>query len=79
MGEKAHVEVKAAGDCQNMRLSKRAPTTPGRLEVWRGIWRDPSRSEKIHRWWEGGIPIDDLESLLMGIQVPLDLPLETLP
>ena len=36
MGE-AHVEVKAAGDRQNMRLSKRAPTMPGRLEVWRGI------------------------------------------
>ena len=54
MGEKAHVEVKAAGDRQNMRLSKRAPTTPGRLEVWRGIWRDPSRSGKIRRWWEGG-------------------------
>ena len=27
----------------------------------------------------GAIPIDDLESLLMGIRVPLDLPLETLP
>ena len=27
----------------------------------------------------GAIPIDDLESLLMGIWVPLDLLLETLP
>ena len=48
-----------------------------------GLEGDLERSKQIREDPQvvggGAIPIDDLESLLMGIRVPLDLPLETLP
>ena len=47
-----------------------------------GLEGDLERSNQIREDLQvvggGAIPIDDLESLLMGIWVPLDLPLETL-